>query len=201
MEAYERTAVADAFEEQSYRAGEVILREGEPGDTFYLLVAGTAAATKAGAGGNRLLLEYKEGDYFGELALLNNRRVMCMCMARAWHVHVHVHVHVHGMCMCMHVHGVCMCTCAWRVHSSRCARRGVHAHSPLTPHPSPLAPHPSPLTPRPSPLTPRPSRFHLPCYMYSQAACRLGRVPHRLRMRAPRTAHLRASAGPRHPHP
>jgi len=73
MEAYERTAVADAFEEQSYAAGEVILREAEQGDTFYLLVSGTAAATKAGGEGRRLLLEYKEGDYFGELALLNNR--------------------------------------------------------------------------------------------------------------------------------
>ena len=73
MEAYERATVADAFEERGYAAGEVILREGEPGETFYLLVAGTAAATKAGPGGKRTLLEYKEGDYFGELALLNNR--------------------------------------------------------------------------------------------------------------------------------
>ena len=121
MEAYERTAVADAFEEQSYAAGEVILREAEQGDTFYLLVSGTAAATKAGGEGRRLLLEYKEGDYFGELALLNNRRVpVCMACAR----------HVHGMCM----------ACASHVHGSTI---GMHAHSLLTPHPSPLTPHSS----------------------------------------------------------
>jgi len=73
MDAYERTAVADAFEERSYAAGEVILTEAEQGDTFYLLVSGSAVATKAGPEGTKQLLEYKGGDYFGELALLDNR--------------------------------------------------------------------------------------------------------------------------------
>ena len=127
MEAYERTAVADAFEEQSYAAGEVILREAEQGDTFYLLVSGTAAATKAGGEGRRLLLEYKEGDYFGELALLNNRRVpVCMCMC-AWHVH--------GMCTACarHVHRMCI-ACAWLNNRHACT---------FATHPSPFTPHSS----------------------------------------------------------
>ena len=34
MEAYERATVADAFEERAYAAGDTILREGEPGETF-----------------------------------------------------------------------------------------------------------------------------------------------------------------------
>ena len=169
MEAYERTAVADAFEEQSYAAGEVILREAEQGDTFYLLVSGTAAATKAGGEGRRLLLEYKEGDYFGELALLNNRRVpVCMCMC-AWHVH--------GMCTACarHVHRMCI-ACAWLNNRHACT----------------FATHPSPLTPHSSLL------LHSPCY--HQASRRVGRVPHRLHLRAPGTAYLRAAAWPRDPH-
>ena len=74
MEAYERTAVADAFEERTYAAGEAIVTEGEQGDTFYMLCSGTAVATKHGPDGKKKVHEYhKEGDYFGELSLLNNR--------------------------------------------------------------------------------------------------------------------------------
>ena len=38
LEPYERAAVADAFEEQSYAAGEVVLAEGGRSENFYLLV-------------------------------------------------------------------------------------------------------------------------------------------------------------------
>ena len=74
MEAYERTAVADAFEERTYAAGEAIVTEGEQGDTFYMLCSGTAVAAKQGPDGKKKVHEYhKEGDYFGELSLLNDR--------------------------------------------------------------------------------------------------------------------------------
>jgi len=72
MEAYERTAVADAFDEQVHKQGEVILSEGSAGEAFYLIVKGTAMATKKGPEGRKSVLEYGEGDYFGELALLHN---------------------------------------------------------------------------------------------------------------------------------
>ena len=72
MEAYERTAVADAFEERTYKSGEAILAEGAAGEAFFLMVKGTAIATKKGDEGRKQVLEYREGDYFGELALLHN---------------------------------------------------------------------------------------------------------------------------------
>ena len=71
MEAYERTAVADAFDERVYKAGELILTEGAAGEAFYLMVKGTAIATKKGVEGRKQVLEYREGDYFGELALVS----------------------------------------------------------------------------------------------------------------------------------
>lgn len=89
MEAYERTAVADAFEERTYAAGEAIVTEGEQGDTFYMLCSGTAVAAKQGPDGKKKVHEYhKEGDYFGELSLLNDRpraasieaEVECTCV-------------------------------------------------------------------------------------------------------------------------
>jgi CRP-like cAMP-binding protein len=47
--------------------GEAIVREGDPGRDFYVLLDGTAEATSGGAVLNRL----GPGDFFGELALLD----------------------------------------------------------------------------------------------------------------------------------
>ena len=52
---------------------------GRAGRDFYLLVSGTAA-TKDGAGGQAHAARVQGGDYFGELALLNNR-----CMRARYH--------------------------------------------------------------------------------------------------------------------
>ncbi|KAK3078940.1 hypothetical protein LTR53_020619, partial [Teratosphaeriaceae sp. CCFEE 6253] len=39
---YERSKIADALETTKYSAGEVIIREGDVGDKFYILEAGAA---------------------------------------------------------------------------------------------------------------------------------------------------------------
>jgi len=46
MEPYERSKLADAFNESSVAAGETIIREGEPGNELFLLQSGSAIATK-----------------------------------------------------------------------------------------------------------------------------------------------------------
>jgi small-conductance mechanosensitive channel/CRP-like cAMP-binding protein len=54
-----------------YAHGEAIVREGEPGDSFYLIERGTVAVTiGAGDGGTRMLTRMAAGDYFGEMSLL-----------------------------------------------------------------------------------------------------------------------------------
>ena len=67
---YERSKVADALETQKFTPGEVIIKEGDTGDSFYLLESGTADAFKGDTGNQ--VMQYKKGDFFGELALLNN---------------------------------------------------------------------------------------------------------------------------------
>jgi cAMP-dependent protein kinase regulator len=67
---YERSKIADALEMQKYPAGTTIIREGDAGEAFYLLESGEAEAYKAGTEGP--VKQYKKGDYFGELALLND---------------------------------------------------------------------------------------------------------------------------------
>lgn len=74
MEPYERSKLADAFKEQSFAAGDYIIKEGEPGNDLFLLQEGGAIATKTLEAGKEptQVMEYKYGDYFGERALLKN---------------------------------------------------------------------------------------------------------------------------------
>jgi cAMP-dependent protein kinase regulator len=70
LDSYERSKVADALETQKYPPGSVIIKEGDAGEAFYLLESGEAEAYKSGI--EHPVLTYKKGDYFGELALLND---------------------------------------------------------------------------------------------------------------------------------
>ncbi|MCJ1399287.1 hypothetical protein MMC11_002489 [Xylographa trunciseda] len=69
---YERSKIADALETQKFPAGSTIIREGDPGEAFYLLESGGAAVYKRETG-QKALTTYKKGDYFGELALLDDK--------------------------------------------------------------------------------------------------------------------------------
>ncbi|RKF62487.1 cAMP-dependent protein kinase regulatory subunit [Erysiphe neolycopersici] len=67
---YERSKIADALETQKHPAGTVIIKEGDQGEAFYLLESGEAEAFIIGSDGP--VKHYQRGDYFGELALLND---------------------------------------------------------------------------------------------------------------------------------
>ena len=52
---------------------EVILREGEPADRFYMVIKGEAQATQTGSDGAQVpIARFGPGDYFGEVGLLND---------------------------------------------------------------------------------------------------------------------------------
>ncbi|CCU82360.1 cAMP-dependent protein kinase regulatory subunit [Blumeria hordei DH14] len=67
---YERSKIADALVTLKYPAGTTIIKEGDVGEEFYLLESGEAEAFKAGC--QNAVKCYSKGDYFGELALLND---------------------------------------------------------------------------------------------------------------------------------
>ncbi|KAL2020931.1 hypothetical protein VTK56DRAFT_7818 [Thermocarpiscus australiensis] len=67
---YERSKIADALESQKFPAGHTIIQEGDPGHSFFLLESGEAVAYKSG--NDQPVKHYKKGDFFGELALLND---------------------------------------------------------------------------------------------------------------------------------
>lgn len=74
MDEYERSKLADAFKEEWFDADQFVIKEGEEGNTFYLIMTGEAIATKTLEPGKAPVevLKYKAGEYFGERALLKN---------------------------------------------------------------------------------------------------------------------------------
>eukprot|EP01066_Platyproteum_vivax_P018638 Platyproteum_vivax@DN757_c0_g1_i1.p2 len=73
MEPYERSKLADALKSQLFAPGETIVQEGAVGSIFFVLEQGMAVANKKGPDGKEeVVMRYKPGDYFGELALLRN---------------------------------------------------------------------------------------------------------------------------------
>jgi CRP/FNR family transcriptional regulator, cyclic AMP receptor protein len=65
-----------ALEEKSYADGQVVFAEGDPGDSMYFILQGHIRIEKrAGAAGaaHKLLTVLDDGDYFGEMALLDQK--------------------------------------------------------------------------------------------------------------------------------
>ena len=74
--AFRSLSIPEAFsqwiDEKNYLDGEEIFREGEIGDNFYLIVSGQAVAVKNENGTEKILTNYGQGSFFGELALIRN---------------------------------------------------------------------------------------------------------------------------------
>lgn len=54
-------------------AGEVLFREGESGDQMFVLQSGRVRLTQQGRKGTQVLATLGPGEFFGEMAILNNR--------------------------------------------------------------------------------------------------------------------------------
>eukprot|EP00439_Symbiodinium_sp_Y106_P075123 s1348_g14.t2 len=72
LEAYERSQIADALKPEKFQKGDCIVKQDDPGDKFYIVEEGTLYALKDIEGSSKRVMDYKVGDYFGELALLKN---------------------------------------------------------------------------------------------------------------------------------
>jgi CRP-like cAMP-binding protein len=63
----ELAKLAQLFDEVERPAGSVLVREGEAGSEFYVIVEGTATATV----GDKYVATLSSGDFFGEMSLLD----------------------------------------------------------------------------------------------------------------------------------
>jgi len=71
LDDYERLTIADALESEVFQKGDVIVKQGDPGNSFYIIVEGFVDVYKDNDKGERVNLgRLGEGDYFGEIALL-----------------------------------------------------------------------------------------------------------------------------------
>lgn len=66
----ELAAVASATDEAAFESEQVVIRQGDPGDTMYLIIDGEVAVIKTQQDGSEIELDHiNAGDYFGEMAL------------------------------------------------------------------------------------------------------------------------------------
>jgi CRP-like cAMP-binding protein len=61
--------LADRMTREDVPAGTVVVREGEPGDRFYVLVSGLAGVSQGSLGERSVL---RAGEFFGEVAMAMN---------------------------------------------------------------------------------------------------------------------------------
>lgn len=82
-------AVAVLAHEVEFKAGDVLMLEGEPGDTFEVIVAGTVRIDR----GDRAIRSMTAGGFLGEIALLDQRprtaTVTCVTDIRALEIRAH----------------------------------------------------------------------------------------------------------------
>ncbi|WP_409341717.1 Crp/Fnr family transcriptional regulator [Paenibacillus sp. MBLB4367] len=66
-------AVAGLCTRKSFKAGTVLFRENEPGNTFYIVLKGSIKLYTSRGGDEKILSVIHEGDCFGELSLLDGK--------------------------------------------------------------------------------------------------------------------------------
>jgi CRP-like cAMP-binding protein len=64
--------IAAATQQRRYAKHQFVVREGEPGGTFFIITSGSVAVARvAGDGRETILSILKEGDFFGEMSLFD----------------------------------------------------------------------------------------------------------------------------------
>ena len=58
---------------ERFAAGSTVIRQGDEGDKFYIINQGTVDVLRDEGGGNRKIATMQEGDFFGEIALLEDK--------------------------------------------------------------------------------------------------------------------------------
>ena len=73
LEDDEREALIKTMEGESHEEGSVIISEGDPGTSMYLIASGEVKVYTRGTGGTVYLANLGEGDFFGEVSMLTGK--------------------------------------------------------------------------------------------------------------------------------
>jgi len=63
-------ALLEKFESRTFKRGDLIVRQGDPADAMYIIQSGKVRCFQEEKGGQRNLSFLRDGDFFGELAIL-----------------------------------------------------------------------------------------------------------------------------------
>ena len=94
LEESDLTELGKSIRRQTFAPGELLLRQGDPGDSMYFVLAGRVGITyRSPDGAEQPLATFDSGDFFGEASLLSGEvrnataaalsRVTCYCLDKA----------------------------------------------------------------------------------------------------------------------
>ncbi|XP_064364220.1 cGMP-dependent protein kinase 1-like [Dromaius novaehollandiae] len=72
----------DAMEECTFAPGHVIIREGDEGQSFYIILRGEVRVSRRVDGAEKVIRVLGAGEHFGEISLLQNIRRTASCQAQ-----------------------------------------------------------------------------------------------------------------------
>ena len=73
--------MADQAFEKTFKPGEVIFKQGDVGNEMYLIRGGSVKISRLGGGVEKTLAVIKEGDFFGEMAIIDGSPRSAMATA------------------------------------------------------------------------------------------------------------------------
>lgn len=83
LDAPARALLAEGMTRQSFASGELIIQEGDQGDSLYLIERGEVGVSVTVAGARRDVAALAAGDFFGEMSLMTGEPRTATCRARS----------------------------------------------------------------------------------------------------------------------
>lgn len=77
--------ISDLLKREYFPAASTIIRQGDPGDKFYIIRSGSVNVIKNDESGQRLVGILKKGAYFGEQALIHQDKRLASIIANPPH--------------------------------------------------------------------------------------------------------------------
>jgi cGMP-dependent protein kinase 1 len=75
--------ISDLLKREYFPSGSKIIRQGDPGDKFYIIRGGSVNVIKNDENGKRLVGILKKGAYFGEQALIHQDKRLASIVANS----------------------------------------------------------------------------------------------------------------------
>jgi CRP-like cAMP-binding protein len=82
LEEADRRLLAEGMRVARFGAGELILRQGQPGDSLYLIQKGEVSVRLSADGAQRQVATLKGGEFFGEMSLMTGEPRAATCLAK-----------------------------------------------------------------------------------------------------------------------